>query len=1401
MPAILLCGKSHKSIFHLFNIPPFSEALCLIVKASCRMRSQRLCHPVLSENKRDMKKTLQQLFLCLLLIATGIVSAEANDLIIASGSSVASIVIGVNATETEKYAAVEVQRCIRIMSGTELPIVPADGAVSGTQIIIGTPAGNSRIDAVKLRLHLDGSHDEQTAVLREGNIIYIGGQTARAALYATYTFLSDVLGIRWLWPGEDGEFIPKRSVVSVAELSIFEVPSIRTRALTNANSADPETGTWQARNKMNMIAINKNADGNSPAIQELAKKGFQIRIAGHFVVLPESILSANPEYAAFRDGSRAYNSANTAQLCWGNAGVQDEVANMIRGLWDKSPVVDVIHFYPADNQSYCTDDLCKAMAPDVSTRWQKFSQIVMEKVDQTHPDKRYWTYAYQGYKDVPNYVAPRFETIGYALYEASYRQLLSSGFSGSAGAIAEIGGWKSKGANMGIRGYEYIMFRDPMFVPLVSWEMDQMSWLRDEGLTAYLSELRPFNSPSGAAPENTYWMCNRMNLYAAAKGLWNSSLTPDSIVNDWSRTVYGPAADEMIDYYWDIEQLWRNASGDIQEYNSTPASQVNNVFTGEDFVRLNGYFTRARTKLSSVSADVRNRIASQIDLESRMLANWQEVANYANNRAARFEMVVESAETVDQATWNSVLKLPAFEDASGEAVDEQTIVSKLWTATDLHLRLVCQDDNIASRIANAAADDDVAILADDNIELYIQPHPDNASYLHFAVNTTGKKYDAYSAYGGTNFDISWDPEWTTATSVGANSWTVDIKIPFSALGINASENSQFKIAVKRSRGGRAENSGWPDASYFNPGSFGVATLVSKVADPVANRIILVDQGGTGSTNVSTELQERGWQVVSGVSGEEELREKLEDDAAVLILRYSSTSVLFNNEFYLNEVTSYLNKGRMVVVTTARDIPIDEWFPETPPVQWTGNSKNLSGARATYFAAGAWQTYPNDIRTDIRNRPTPVTAYDVEGDGWRILMKMPMKDGNDHPFLLTKRVGKGLLVLTSSNMGYSGGYEMFGSRNITNAVRLIENLNAELKASLETTKREQTIHFEAIPVKILGEPDFDVAATSDSGLPVTLTSSNPDVAVITDGLVEITGIGTTTITASQEGNDMYEPAERVSRTLVVEPDTEAPTVPEALSAVATDSTVTLSWNASYDFIGVHAYEILVDGQLFNTSRLTTFRVNKLRSSVEYIFEVVAVDAAGNRSDAAVLSVTTPDTQAPSQILSLIADKTNKHKVALLWEAGIDNVGVVGYDIYQNGVILNTSPVTGTTFLVERPIGKDVFGFTVTARDAAGNVSAPSNTAISANGIIKTETGEQFIIYPNPSQGAFKVKVVSEENGAVAVSIFNNSGFLIHRISDVKDTAEQEFSIQGLNAGTYIIWVTINEFSESQTIIIK
>ena len=86
--------------------------------------------------------------------------------------------------------------------------------------------------------------------------------------------------------------------------------------------------------------------------------------------------------------------------------------------------------------------------------------------------------------------------------------------------------------------------------------------------------------------------------------------------------------------------------------------------------------------------------------------------------------------------------------------------------------------------------------------------------------------------------------------------------------------------------------------------------------------------------------------------------------------------------------------------------------------------------------------------------------------------------------------------------------------------------------------------------------------------------------------------------------------------------ESPTAPvDLLTTIVTDTTVTLSWNAASDNIGVTTYRVYRDGLLLATSSALTFNDSGLQAATNYLYSVTALDASGNESPSSEISVTT------------------------------------------------------------------------------------------------------------------------------------------------------------------------------------
>jgi Calcineurin-like phosphoesterase/Putative Ig domain len=86
--------------------------------------------------------------------------------------------------------------------------------------------------------------------------------------------------------------------------------------------------------------------------------------------------------------------------------------------------------------------------------------------------------------------------------------------------------------------------------------------------------------------------------------------------------------------------------------------------------------------------------------------------------------------------------------------------------------------------------------------------------------------------------------------------------------------------------------------------------------------------------------------------------------------------------------------------------------------------------------------------------------------------------------------------------------------------------------------------------------------------------------------------------------------------------------------------------------------------------------------------------------------TVETSPPSVPTILTGSAASATQVNLTWSTSSDPIGVSGYDVYRNGVLLTTSPVTTTSYTDSTASPGTTYQYTVDARDGAGNVSNQS-----------------------------------------------------------------------------------------------
>lgn len=125
----------------------------------------------------------------------------------------------------------------------------------------------------------------------------------------------------------------------------------------------------------------------------------------------------------------------------------------------------------------------------------------------------------------------------------------------------------------------------------------------------------------------------------------------------------------------------------------------------------------------------------------------------------------------------------------------------------------------------------------------------------------------------------------------------------------------------------------------------------------------------------------------------------------------------------------------------------------------------------------------------------------------------------------------------------GTYSVTPSAMTLSASRPTSNYDVQYVAGTVTIAQgSQTITFGSIVNKTYGAAPFSVSATSDSGLPVTLTSTTTDVCTVSGSVVTIVGSAlggaTCSITASQAGNANIAAASDITQTFTVSQATQA-----------------------------------------------------------------------------------------------------------------------------------------------------------------------------------------------------------------------------------------------------------------------
>ncbi len=182
-----------------------------------------------------------------------------------------------------------------------------------------------------------------------------------------------------------------------------------------------------------------------------------------------------------------------------------------------------------------------------------------------------------------------------------------------------------------------------------------------------------------------------------------------------------------------------------------------------------------------------------------------------------------------------------------------------------------------------------------------------------------------------------------------------------------------------------------------------------------------------------------------------------------------------------------------------------------------------------------------------------------------------------------------------------------------------------------------------------------------------------------------------------------------------PDNVPPSAPTGLRVLPSASNeIVVVWESARDNIAVSGYEVLRDGVVVETTAFPLFIDSPLDSGVTFNYNIVAIDAAGNRSSlsepGSSQTLAAPDTVAPP-VATDLAFVTSNNSIVVRWtQSNISDVASFRVLRGIGSTMLDQVAVVTSTALVDGGLNSGIeYCYQIITTDASINESGPSAIA--------------------------------------------------------------------------------------------
>lgn len=457
--------------------------------------------------------------------------------IVADGSSDYVIVRPLASSPSQVYAAEELQRFVRAMTGVELLIATDDGPLPPKAILLGATRHTAGV--------LGGSPDASALgddgfhLRTAGEYLCIIAGPVRGALYGVYELLERYWGCRWY--ASFHSVIPLHTSLSLPDIDDVQAPAFAMR----------EPYWWEMRD--GDYAARSRANGTGMQLEE--RHGGKIRFGGglfvhtfYRLVPPDEFFADHPEYYSLIDGER---QIGYSQLCLTNPDVLRIITERVLAAIRSDPTARLFSVSQNDWDGHCQCDACM----EIEEREESpagplihFVNQVAEAVEAEFPDVWIETLAYQYTRKPPKTIRPRHNVVPrLCTIECDFSLPLDeSAYPQNVRFVEDIRGWSAITDKLYVWDYTTNFHNYVGPHPNFPAIPGNIRFFRDNRVVGLFEQ---------GANEGPHAEFGELRSWLIAKLLWNPDQPVEPLLDDFFAGYYGAAAGPIRQYFDELQTL------------------------------------------------------------------------------------------------------------------------------------------------------------------------------------------------------------------------------------------------------------------------------------------------------------------------------------------------------------------------------------------------------------------------------------------------------------------------------------------------------------------------------------------------------------------------------------------------------------------------------------------------------------------------------------------------------------------------------------------------------------------------------------------------------------------------------------------------------------------------------